>query len=546
MLEPPAGKTISSPAVTVLLCLLLAAVTVAVYLPAGSHTFFLLDENDHVTNNPYLANGLTGAGVVWAFTSVAAFNWHPVTWLSHMAIAHFFGMDPRAHHLANVVLHAGASVALFMLFLRLTGARWQSLLVAALFALHPLHVESVAWVAERKDVLSAFFGFLSLIFYARYLAAGKKPELYLCTLGCFLLGLMSKSMLVSLPLLMLLLDYWPLDRYRPGERGAAQLLGFVREKLPFFACALVTGMVAVYAQHRGGATKSFQAVPLELRLENSLVCYVKYLGKTLWPVDLGVLYPIPASLPLWQVGGSALVLLTISLSVIRGRRRQPYLLVGWFWFLITLVPVIGLIQVGSQAMADRYTYIPGVGLFVMAAWGIPALARKLPYRRVVLSLSALSVVVAATALTSRQLGYWRDSVSIFRHTLQVTGDNYLVNDFIGVTLARNGDLEGAIGEFRRALGINPGDAGVRRNLGVVLAEKGDLAGAVEQYREAVRLSPGDGRLHDLLAAALLEKGDFEGAVRECRSALEIAPQDLTARDTLEAALSRQGLRGEKR
>ena len=529
---------------TFLLCLVLAVVTLAVYMPAGNHTFFILDENDHVTDNPYVANGLTGAGIIWAFTTVAAFNWHPVTWLSHMAIAQFYGMDPRAHHLANVFIHTASSVVLFLLFLRLTCARWQSFLVAALFALHPLHVESVAWVAERKDVLSALFGFLTLLFYAEYVAKNLKASFYLLSLSFFLLGLMSKSMLVTLPLVMLLIDFWPLDRYRRETQVAmvprfSRVIDLIEEKIPFFICSLVTGVIAIYAQHTGGATKSFDAVPLLNRLENAMVSYVKYIIKTLWPTDLGVLYPIPSSFPLWQVLGSLVVLLVISAVVIRGGREHPYLFVGWFWFLVTLVPVIGLIQVGSQSMADRYTYIPGIGLFIMAAWGVPALAKDLPYCKGMLSLAAGAVIIASTVLTQQQLGYWRDSISIFRHTLKVTTDNYLVNDFIGVTLAKKGDLDAAVREFQAALRINPNDIAVRRNLGIILAEKGDLDAAIRQYREAVRISPNDLRMHDLLGGTLLEKGDLDAAIRECQLALRISPYDVNARSSLNMALGQK-------
>jgi protein O-mannosyl-transferase len=522
--ETPAAKTYSGPLarfskdpVTLLLCLALAAIILVVYLPAGSHTFFILDENDHVTENPYVANGLTGAGIIWAFTSVAAFNWHPVTWLSHMTVAQFYGMDPGAHHLANVLIHTAASVVLFLLFLRVTGARWQSLFVAALFALHPLHVESVAWVAERKDVLSALFGFLTLLCYAQRVTKPSKPGPYSLPLVFFILGLMSKSMLVTLPLIMLLMDFWPLSRYRQDEQAAVKPQRFTRlaqligEKIPFFALSLAAGLLAIYAQHKGGATKGLEAVPFALRLENALVAYAKYLFKTLWPVDLGVLYPIPASFALWQVAGSLIVVLSISAAVVRARHNRPYLLVGWFWFLVTLLPVIGLIQVGSQSMADRYTYIPGIGLFIMAAWGVTDLFACLPYRRVVLSLSAGMVIIALAALAHRQLGYWRDSLSILRHTLQVTRGNYLVNDMIGITLAKKGDLDAALLEFQAAVRINPNDPAVRRNLGVILAEKGDPDGAIRQFQAALRIQPGDVRTNELLTAAIEQKRGREKA-----------------------------------
>jgi len=496
---------------TALLCLTLVTVTLAIYLQAGDHTFFLLDGNDHVTDNPYVASGLTGTGILWAFTSVAAFNWHPVTWLSHMTIAQFFGMAPRAHHLANVVIHAGASATLFLLLLRMTGARWRSFFVAALFAFHPLHVESVAWVAERKDVLSALFWFLTLLFYSEYVTKNLQPNMYSLSLICFVLGLMSKSMVVTLPLILLLMDFWPLGRHREErhEPGLScflrTILPLIKEKIPFFACSFVTGLIAIYAQHSGGATKSLEAVPFLLRLENAVVSYARYLLKTLWPHDLGVFYPMPASFPLWQVIGSLLTLLLISLAVLRAGRRHPFLAVGWLWFIITLVPVIGLLQVGSQSMADRYTYLPGIGLFIMAAWGLPVLTKSLPQRESILAALAAVVIIISAALSWRQLGYWQDSISIFRHTLQVTTDNYLVNDFIGVTLAKNGDLEGAIREFRVALQINPNDTGVRRNLGFTLAEKGDLDAAIQEYQTALRISPSDTAITSLLEDALGQK-----------------------------------------
>jgi protein O-mannosyl-transferase len=505
--QDPLGKYVA----TALLCLALFAVTLAIYLPSGDHTFFLLDGNDHVTENPHIANGLTATGVLWAFTSVAAFNWHPVTWLSHMAIAQFFGMDPRAHHLANVVVHAAASAALFLLLLRMTAARWQSFFVAALFALHPLHVESVAWVAERKDVLSALFCFLTLLYYSEYVRNELQPNRYALSLGCFILGLMSKSMLVTLPLILLLMDFWPLGRLRndgqePGLRGFLNLAApLIKEKIPFFVCSLLTGVIAIYAQHRGGATKSLDAVPFLLRLENAVVSYASYLMKTLWPRGLGVFYPMPASFPLWQVIGSLLALLLISLAVFRARRRHPFLVVGWLWFIITLLPVIGLMQVGSQSMADRYTYLPSIGLFIMAAWGIPVLTKNLPHRDGVLATLAAVVIFASAALTSRQLSYWQDSVAIFRHTLQVTTGNYLVNDFIGVTLAKKGDLDAAIREFRVALQINPNDANIRRNLGFTLAEKGDLEAAIREYQTALQISPDDTAIRSLLEDALDQK-----------------------------------------
>ena len=531
----------------VALCLGLVAITLAVYIQAGNHTFFILDENDHVTQNVYVESGLTAGSILWAFKSVAAFNWHPITWLSHMTIAEFYGMSPRAHHLANVVIHTISSVVLFLLFLRLTGAVWQCLFVAALFALHPLHVESVAWVAERKDVLSAFFWFLTLYSYSGYVMNNRKPSRYVLTLIFFVLGIMSKSMLVTLPIVMLLMDFWPLDRYRSEslEQRAGFLTGrvamLVKEKIPFFVCSFVVGLVTIYAQHTGGATKSFDAVPLMFRIQNALVAYVKYGIKTLYPVDLGVLYPMPSSFPLWQVIGSLLVLLFVSAAAVCYGRRYPYLPVGWFWFIVTTLPVIGLIQVGSQSMADRYTYIPIIGLFIIAAWGGADLTRGMRQQKITVALVACLIMIASAALTWRQLGYWRDSISILRHTLQVTSNNYLVNDLLGLTFAKNGDLDAALQEYQTAVRINPGDSKTRTNLGIVLSAKGDLEAAIRELQVALRISPGDAKIRALLGDTLAEKGDLDAAILEYQESLRIRPDNSHVQDRLTRVIDQKRL-----
>ena len=440
------------------ICTALLVIILAVYLQVGNHEFLNYDDEDYVTKNLHVASGITGTNIVWAFTSVEAANWHPITWLSHMADVQFFGMNPQGHHLTNVIIHSGSTLLLLLLLFRLTGALWPSTFVAALFALHPLHVESVAWIAERKDVLSALFWFLTLLIYAEY-TVKRKPVLYVLALFSFVLGLMSKPMLVTLPVVMLLLDFWPLNRYEFGEREpglrhvSVRVLALVKEKIPFFACSLLSGIITLYAQK--GAMSDLELISVPLRIENSLIAYVKYIGKTVWPSDLAMLYPHPQSIPLWQAICSLLILLLVSGAAIRAWRRYPYLAVGWFWFIVTLVPVIGLIQVGAQSMADRYTYIPLVGLFVMAAWGIRDLTQNLPYREGILALLAAAVISVSTALTWQQLGYWRDSVSLYRHTLDVTTDNVIIHDNLGITLARKGDLDAAIQEYRKAMRINP-------------------------------------------------------------------------------------------
>ena len=572
------GKKISDHAVP-LVCLALVAATLAVYLQVGSHQFLSFDDKQYVTGNPHVAGGISGSNLMWAFSSVEAYNWHPVTWLSHMADVQMYGMNPRGHHLTNVVVHSASAVLLLLLLLRCTGSLWRSSLVAALFALHPLHVESVAWVAERKDVLSAFFWFLTLYFYAGYAAKGR-VGLYLLALFSFILGLMSKPMLVTLPLVMLLMDGWPLQRYR-REEGEQQphhfrdrALSLFREKIPFLTCSLLSVVVTIYAQKKGGAVIGLSAIPFELRCENAVVSWVKYLGKTLWPSDLAVYYPFPPDLPLRQVAFSLLLLCSLSAAAIGARRRYPYLAVGWFWFLVTLLPVIGLIQVGRQSMADRYSYLPATGLFIAIAWGVPELTGRWRHGKGIAVLLAILATGAAAATSWQQLGYWKDSISLYRHTLQVTEDNYLIHYNLGVDLAENGDLDGAIEnfqaalrispnyteahnnlgvalagkgyldaalqEYRTTLSINPNDMKARCNLGDLLVKKGDLAAAVQQYQDALQSAPENAELRITLAGTLVQKGDLDAAVRQYRAALQISPDNADAQNNLGVALAQKG------
>jgi len=454
----------------------LVAVTLAVYIQVINHQFLFLDDNFYVTGNQHLQGGITTRNILWAITSFDEFNWHPVTWLSHMADVQIYGMNPGGHHLTSVIIHIVSSVLLLFLLFRVTGSIWRSSAVAALFALHPLHVESVAWVAERKDVLSAFFWILTLLFYAEYVKR-QGVTLYLLALFSFMLGLMSKPMLVTLPLVMLLLDFWPFNRYINQSEGSGaenisgKTLALLREKLPFFICALFSGVMTIFAQHKGGATRSFAEVPFMLRVSNALVAYVKYIIKTLWPQDLAVLYPLPASLPFWQICGALIVLIIVTVISINIRRQHPYITLGWFWFLITLLPVIGLVQVGSQSMADRYTYIPHIGFFIMVVWGAGSFVRDSPQIKAVFALSACLVIIASAALTWRQLGYWRDSISLFRHAVSVTEGNYVIYNNLGSVYAQKGDFDAAIREYQNALRIKPDDMEANYNLRESLVRK---------------------------------------------------------------------------
>ncbi len=528
-----------------LISMALVFITLAVYMQTGNHEFVNYDDPSYVTQNPHVASGITCANIMWAVTSIDNYNWHPLTWLSHMADVQLFGLNPRGHHLTSVVIHTVSSLLLLLLLHRVSGSLWRSAFVAALFALHPLHVESVAWVAERKDVLSAFFCFLTLLLYADYVVK-RKPILYVAVLVFFVLGLMSKPMLVTLPIVMLLIDFWPLGRYRRDdqEQGLRQLIRknalILKEKIPFFACSLFSGIVTIYAQHTGGATQTFDELPFMLRTENALVAYVKYIIKTLWPSDLAVLYPIPPSFPPWQIVGSLLVLLFISAAAIYFGRRYPYFPVGWFWFLITLLPVIGLLQVGVQAMADRYSYLPVIGLFIMAAWGIPDLLRGLQQRERILALLAGIVIAISAVLTWHQLGYWRDSISLYRHALHVTTGNGVIHNNLGDALSNKGDKDGAIEEFRESLRINPNNAEAHNNLGSILLLKGNSDVAIIEFREALRILPNHAAAHNNLGLALDKNGNLDAAIPEYQEALRINPIYAHAHINLGFALDSKG------
>ncbi|MBK5276305.1 MAG: tetratricopeptide repeat protein [Desulfuromonadales bacterium] len=444
----------------VIACLLLSTITFGVYFKTASHEFLNYDDAEYVTENPHVVSGITGSNIFWAFTTSHSANWHPITWISHMLDVQIYGMNPRGHHITNVIIHTVNSVLLLLLLLRFSGALWQSLFVAALFALHPLHVESVAWIAERKDVLSAFFCFLTLLFYGEY-SRNLKPAFYILAFLSFMLGLMSKPMLVTLPVIMLLVDLWPLDRYRYARDDQClrhlfgRFLSLVKEKIPFFLLSVLSAIVTFLAQALDNSVVSPHDIDFNIRTINIVISYVKYIVKTIFPHNLAVYYPYPTSFQIWMIFVSFTILIIVTTLVIRFGREYPYLPMGWFWFLFTLVPVIGLIQVGSQSMADRYSYIPLVGLFIMVAWGIPDLTRGLKHRNSLLTFFASAIIFISAILTWQQLDYWRDSTSLFKHALQVTTDNDVAHYTLGLALFHKGDLDGAIKEFQETLIITP-------------------------------------------------------------------------------------------
>ena len=506
----------------------LIALTLAAYGGVGELGFVSLDDPQYVSANPVVLRGLTPEGLRYAFTTTDLGNWHPLTWLSHMAVAQLAGADPSAHHVANLLLHLTCVLLLFAFAVRTTGALWAAALAAGVFAVHPAHVESVAWVAERKDVLSTVFWLLGMLFHARWAQSGRRGW-SVATAVALALGLMSKPMLVTLPVALLLLDVWPLRRWRPtaadGGLGAGRL---VLEKLPLFALALVAGLVTMWAQAAEGAMDAMQPPALGMRLANAVRSVGIYLAQTVWPHDLAVFYPYPAALPLVQVVLAAAAIVVLSGAAIALARRAPWLLVGWVWFGLTLAPVLGVLQVGSQAHADRYVYVPHIGLFLALAFGLERLTAGL--RAVRPARIGLAVVLfAAGALATRtQVALWRDDRTLFEHAIEVTGGSHIAHDNLGRALQSEGLVDEAIEQYRAAIGLRPDFASAYVNLGTALEAKGDLPAAEESYREATRRAPRFAEAWVNLGAALGRGRDHDAAAEALERALELAPDDPAA------------------
>src|SRR6266567_568580 len=459
----------------------LAIVTLAIYAQVIGHQFITLDDPTYIQENPMVNRGVTGAGLVWAFTTFYATNWHPLTWISHMIDCQLFGTFAGGHLLVNALIHVANTLLVFWFLLRTTHARWSSALVAALFALHPLHVESVAWASERKDTLSTFFGLLSLIAYVRY-AEAPSIRRYAWVAIMLALGLLAKPMLVTWPFVMLLLDYWPLRRFDLTSRRevATKLWPLLREKIPLFALVAVSAVVTSVAQSHLGAVRTFTQFPIAPRLSNVLVSYAKYLLLAFWPNDLAVFYPFPkGGIPAWQIIGAALLLIAITAFCFFQRKIRPYLIVGWLWFLGTLIPVIGLVQAGGQTMADRYFYIPSIGLFIALVFGLADVAKSW---RVAPSLStgiAFGVLLTFATLTNAQIHRWRDSFTLFEHTLAVTPPNRLIEYDLGLAFAESNRYDEAAPHFEKALQIRPNDYKSLLYMGISRFYQGRLPEAIE-------------------------------------------------------------------
>ncbi len=515
---------------------LLAAATVLAFAPVVWNDFVNFDDPLYVTKNPIVQRGLTLDNVGWALTSTAAVYWHPLTWLSHMLDWQLFGAAASGHHLTSLLIHTTNTVVLLLVLESATGALWPSAIVAALFGVHPLHVESVAWVAERKDVLSTLFLFLGMGAYVAWVRRGGATR-YAAVVASFVLGLMAKPMLVTFPFLLLLLDYWPLARRtRP--------LALIVEKLPLVAVALADTAFSLVEGRKAGAVRSLSGVPFPSRLANAALASVGYLRKTLWPVDLACFYPYPSTFDPWLVAGAVVTLAAISVLAIGAARRAPFVLVGWLWYLGTLAPVIGLVQVGHQSMADRYTYVPLIGIFLAAVFAAAAaVERWRPSPRLV-AAPVLIVLGLCMLLTRVQATQWRTSTTLFTHALAVTTDNYMAHEKLGEALASDGRRQEAIAQLRETVRLTPTFAEAHVALADALLEEHDDAGALAHYAEALRLKPEDATAHAKLGSALWHAGNAAEARTQFEEAVRLAPGDAESLSNLGAVLLGLGRREE--
>jgi Flp pilus assembly protein TadD len=492
-----------------LVCLVLALGTAALYWPITSHPFIIFDDEQYITANPHVASGLNWTNLVWALKSSEQANWHPLTWVSHQLDCTLFGVTAGGHHLVNLLFHVTNTLLVFLFLRGATGALWRSAFVAALFAWHPLHVESVAWAAERKDVLSTFFWLLTLMAYVRYAQKQSRVESrgsramigspaldarpstldYFAALFLFALGLMSKPMVVTLPFVLLLLDFWPLQRISDFRFPISDFKRLLLEKIPFFALAFAGSAVTYLVQAGGGAVVS--QMPWSERLANVVLAYARYTAKIFWPTDLAIIYPHPRHWPVALALGAAAVLVVWTILCLRDWRKRPFLAVGWLWFLGTLVPTVGLIQVGAASMADRYTYIPSIGFFIVVVWGAAEIFSTRPRGKIILPVAGGAVLLACVVTTSLQISLWRDSITLFRHTIEVTTDNYAAENTLGKAYEKAGDDAHALFLYRAAVATEPRFPQSQFNLAMCLLTFGQTGEALEHLQAAAALEPRD-------------------------------------------------------
>ncbi len=519
------------------ICLTLMLITAAVFYQVCTYDFVNFDDPVYIYENPNIQAGITPETIKWAFTASYFANWYPLTWLSHMLDWQLFGPEAGGHHFTNLVFHIANTLLLFVVLKQMTHRFWPSAFVAVLFALHPLHVESVAWVAERKDVLSAFFWVLTMWAYLRYV---KHPGVarYLLTLLTFALGLMAKPMLVTLPFVLLLLDYWPLARVSFERQTIYRL---ILEKVPFFALSAISSVVTFLVQRSSGAVGSLGQYPLKIRIFNTLISYVEYIEKMIWPVHLAVFYPHAGrNVSILYTIISAVLLLAATILIFRLAKNHRYLVTGWLWYLGTLVPVIGLVQVGRQALADRYSYIPLTGLFIIIAWGLPDLLAGWRYKKIALTLSSLLIISAMSVCTYFQLRYWQNSLTLFQHALDVTEDNYVAHLYRGDFLRDQNKLDEAISDYQKYLRRVPDDSDVFNKLGIALIKQGKFDESIKCFTEALRIKPDFTNAHTNIGHVLALRGNLDEAAVHFAEALRLDPHTVQAHYYLGQVLVQKG------
>ncbi len=539
-----------------LICLFLVISTLVVYWQVNNYEFVGFDDDVFIIENSKVQNGLTLESIGWAFSYDNMTYWHPLTWLSYMLDIQLYGMNPGGHHMTNVLLHIVNAILLFIVFNKMTGALWKSAVVASLFALHPLNVESVAWVVERKNVLSTLFWMLTLLTYACYVERSNIYR-YLLTLSVFVLGLMAKPMLVTLPFVLLILDLWPLKRFHfqqlldnhqklariPKIKSIKEsdIFPLILEKIPFLIFSGISVYLSFLSMRHRELVISTDEVSIYLRITNALVSYVSYIGKMIWPANLAVFYRFPDAVQLWKAVGAFLLLTGVSILVIRSLKKRPYLGVGWLWYLGTLLPVIGLVQAGLwPAMADRFAYVPLIGLFVGIAWGIPDLAAGWRYKVKGLGTITAAVLIILMTTSWLQARYWKNSVMLFKHAVEVTDNNYVMHDNLGFALTARGRPDEAIKHYKEAIRINPDFEQANINLGLALLSQGKFDECIDYYQEVLRVKPGSAKVHNNLGVVLLRLGKIEEATVHFRKAVIIKPDYAEAHNSLGAALVFKG------
>jgi len=500
----------------------LATVTLAVFWQVHNFEFTNYDDNLYVTENKHISSGLKWENIVWVFTNTHVGNWHPLTGLSHILDCQLFGLNPGRHHLVNLLFHIVNTLLLFAFLKLITGKLWQSAFIAALFAIHPLHVESVAWISERKDVLSTLFWIFTIWAYFHY-TEKRGVAWYIIALAFFALGLMAKPMLVTLPFLLLLIDYWPLNRLEISNRS--QIYHRVYEKIPFFILAAISSVITFAVQKNAGVVSKIEALPLKMRIANAIISYWKYIEKMFWPANLAAFYPYAEDkLHSWQVLPLAVLLIIITTCVVRLGARHKYLPVGWFWFLGTLVPVIGIIQAGSQAMADRYTYVPLIGLFIIIGWGLPEILKSWRYRKIIFISFALVSLSALAICAWIQTSHWKNTISLFKHALRVTSGNYIAYIQMGNAYFTAGEIDHAISAYSKAIEINPQEPWPYYNRGNVYISRGLYDAAIFDYSKAIEINPSDADFYLARGIAYSSKGEMDRALADYDKAIEINPK----------------------